>query len=106
MTRLQVKLGVSDRKMLDTANFLRVHCGRGSVKDLRAHLTKRNHLLGNFFTAKMIPEKRYVAEVDEEEKRVVEDVINPAVFASNTKDLASKITMERNLRWALMMDAT
>ena len=101
LNRLQVKLGVSDRKMLDTANFLRVHCGRESVKDLRAQLTNRNHMLGNFFTSKMIPQKRYVTEIDEEGKKkkskVLEDVMKPAVFAPDIQDLVSKILMERNL---------
>lgn len=102
MNRLQVKLGVSDRKMLATANFLRVHCGRDSVKDLGAQLTKRNHLLRNFFTSKMIPQKKYVTEIEEEGKKkktkVLEDVMKPAVFATDTQDLAGKIMMERNLR--------
>ena len=50
MTQLQIKLGVSDRKMLDVGNFLKVRCGRDSVTDQKAQLVKRNHLLDNFFT--------------------------------------------------------
>ena len=68
MNKLQAKLGVSDRKMLDTAHILRVYCGRASVTDLKLQMNKRNHMLDQFFTSKMIPQTKNENELDEKRK--------------------------------------
>lgn len=99
MNKLQAKLGVSDRKMLDAAHFLRVYCGRASVTDLKLQMNKRNHMLDQFFTSKMIPQTKYQNEVDEKGKktRTVVSTTKPAVFTSDVQDLASKVMIERGL---------
>ena len=101
MTRLQVKLGVSDRKLLEAAYFLRIHYGRGSVVNLESQLYKRNHLLEAHFTSRMIPQKKTFTDEtsDENRKKVTAaiDVEKPAVFSTDVEGLAALIMDHRGL---------
>ena len=101
--------------MLDTAPFLRVYCGRASVTDLKLQMNKRNHMLDQFFTSKMIPQTKYENEVDEigKKTKTVVSTMKPAVFTSDVQDLASKVMIEIGLspeqcctKWGLMMGRT
>ena len=106
LTRLQLKMGVSDNKMRVVGNYLRVNCGRDSVDNQRDHMMERNKKLANQFTVKNIVQTQYVTIEDDEDsekkkkkkkKKETQEVVIPVVFAQDVEDLASLIMLERGL---------
>ena len=99
LNRLQLQLGVSDNKMKDVDNFLRVHCGRDSVNKHEEYMKERNSLLKDKFCVKFVSqtEKVPVDNGDQENKKETElhDVLKPVVFANNVEDLVSFVLKER-----------
>ena len=101
LTKLQMKMNTSDRKMNTLANFLRIHCGRDSVNKLEDHMTHRNQKLMEHFDATKVLQTKYVTETDDngkkKRKRSTKEEEVPVVFANDVEDLVGLIMEERKL---------
>ena len=103
LTKLQVKMGASDNDMKTVGNFLRIHCGRGSVVKLDEYMKERNNMLRDKFEVKKIIQAEYVnMEVDSSEfskqkkKKDTTLVVKCVVYAKHVGDLACFIIEARN----------
>ena len=103
LNKLQLKMGASDRKMKVLGNFLRVNCGRDTVKKHQEHMTIRNQKLEDYFSVKSVSQTEYVTkdsdEISDKKKKVKEEkkVEKPVVYANNVEELVTLIMEERGL---------
>ena len=103
LTRLQLKMNASDRKMNILGNFLRINCGRASVIKLEENMTMRNQMLEEYFDVANVVQTKYVKDPSEQEddkkkkKKITKEVEVPVVFANDVEDLAGLIMHECNL---------
>ena len=69
LLRLQLKIRASDNKMNSLGNFLRINCGRDSVRNLKTDMSERNKKLVDHFECKNMLQTEYVTkEEDANEK--------------------------------------
>ena len=106
LNRLQNSIGASDRKMNIVGNFLRAECGRASVVKLQLNMLERNKKLSRHFEGKMLNQKKYITdpsdskeneEDSKKKKKILVEVMKPAVMVKSVEDLASHVMIERNL---------
>ena len=99
LSKLQVKLSLSDNKMKIVGNFLRIECGRKSVVNLNSYLKERNHIFDEDFETKAINLKSYEDAVlpDGKKKRVVGENMKTIVKVKNASEFALKVMSMREM---------
>ena len=101
LTKLQLKMNVSDRKMNVLGNYLRINCGRASVNKLDDYLTQQNQKLQDSFAVKKVSQVKYVTNTTDESKgkkrKKTVDVELPVVYAMDVEDLVGVLMEERKL---------
>ena len=103
LTKLQIKMGSSDKKMKIMANYLRVTCGKKSVHKLEDYMTERNKKLEEYFVFENIVQTEKVSTEDDEnkenkKKKETRMVDIPVVYATDVEKLALFIMEERSLQ--------
>ena len=96
-------MGASDNDMKTVGNFLRIHCGRGSVIKLDEYMKERNSMLRDKFEVKKIIQAEYVntemdsSEVSKQKKKKDTTLVEKSVvYAKDGEELACFIMEAKN----------